>query len=97
VLLNLCLLLPILGVAPYFRAAVRTVHFSPFVVDVSGFSAHPMVYPLGVWRLDAMVLLIISALFAPVGLGKWNLGRHEGTGLIIMYIVYLVVVTLAAT
>jgi Ca2+/Na+ antiporter len=56
-----------------------------------------MIYPWGVWRLDAVLLLIISAFFVPVGLGKWNLTRRDGIALALAYLIYLTVIRAAAS
>jgi hypothetical protein len=92
VLLNLCLLLPMLAMAPYVKAIRGMVNLSPLVIDIHGYSPRAMIYPWGVWRLDAMLLLIISAFFVPVGLGKWNLSRGDGVALSLAYLIYLTVI-----
>jgi Ca2+/Na+ antiporter len=91
VLLNLCLLLPVLAMAPYVREAMHIVSFSPLMIDLRAYAPRAMIYPWGVWRLDAMLLLILAAFFAPVGLGKWNLTRRDGVALSLIYLIYLIV------
>jgi hypothetical protein len=97
VLLNLCLLLPVLAIGPYVKAIRGMVNISPLVIDIHGYSPQPMIYPWGVWRLDAVLLLIISAFFVPVGLGKWNLTRRDGVALALAYLIYLTVIRAAAS
>jgi Ca2+/Na+ antiporter len=95
--LNLCVLLPTLAAAQYVKAIVGVIHLHPLVIDPHDFAPHAMVYPWGVWRLDAMLLLLVSAMFLPATLGKWNLGRRDGLVLIFIYVAYLLIVTVAAT
>ena len=96
VLLNLCLLLPILALAPYVSAFYRAVRFDRrLFVDWTTYAPNVTVFPLASWRVDSVVLIIVSVLFLPVAVGKWNLGREEGIVLIIGYCVYLLAVTVA--
>jgi hypothetical protein len=97
VLLNLCLLLPLLAMGPYVKAIRGMVNLSPLVIDIRGYSPQAMIYPWGVWRLDAMLLVIISAFFVPVGLGKWNLTRRDGVALSLAYLIYLMVIRASAS
>ena len=65
--------------------AIRWAEFSPAVT----------VFPLVVWRIDAVVVTLLSIMLLPVAFGKWNLGRLEGLLLIGGYCVYLMSVTVA--
>jgi Ca2+/Na+ antiporter len=96
VLLNLCLLLPIISFVPYvtayFRAA-RAGHGA--LIDWSLYSPQVTVFPLAVWRIDTVSIVLLSLLMLPVSMGKWNLGREEGVVLIVVYCIYLAAVTIA--
>jgi len=49
-----------------------------------------MPFPLAAWRVDAVVLTVLGFILIPVSLGRWELGRWEGVGLIIGYAMYLI-------
>ena len=94
VLLNLCLLLPLLAFVPYAKAILPAI--APWNLtwpprfDVA--AAQPLVFPYVVWRVDTMALIVLSILLLPVSMGKWNLGREEGMLLVAGYGFYLMVV-----
>ncbi len=54
--------------------------------------AEPMPYPLTVWRIDTVILVVLGFALLPVALGRWTIGRAEATGLMIGYAVYLALV-----
>ena len=96
VLLNLCLLLPLLAMLPYADAIFHAVNLRAHpLIDWSTFSPRATVFPLAIWRIDSVVLVLLSAILLPAAVGKWNLGRQEGLLLIIGYCVYLMGVTAA--
>jgi Ca2+/Na+ antiporter len=93
-LLNLCVLLPVLAIFPYLHAVVTTVrsaHGKP--IDWDSMGPNVTVFPLAAWRIDTVVLILLSTLLLPVAMGRWNLGRAEGFMLIAGYCVYLLAVT----
>jgi cation:H+ antiporter len=96
VLLNLCLLLPVMALYPYAEAIFRAVQFEhrPFL-NWASYAPQVTIFPLASWRIDTVVLMIVSVLFLPVSVGKWNLGREEGIVLIIGYCVYVLAVMVA--
>jgi Ca2+/Na+ antiporter len=51
---------------------------------------HALPYPMGVWRVDTVMLIALGLLLLPVALGKWSIGMAEGYGLIVSYTVYMV-------
>ena len=51
-----------------------------------------MPYPLTVWRIDTVLVLVLGFALLPLALGRWSLGRTEAGGLIVAYAVYLAVV-----
>jgi Ca2+/Na+ antiporter len=90
VLLNLCLLLPVVILCDYGRHAVMTyragVHaFGPLMDELRA-----VPFPLGVWRLDCVLVMALSIFLLPVSLGRWALGRSEGIALAFGYIAYLI-------
>ena len=45
---------------------------------------------LPTWRVDSVVLVVLAFVLLPVSLGRWELGRWEGAGLILGYAMYLI-------
>lgn len=87
VLLNLCLLLPAIALLWYVRPPILNGFTS-----LSGLWTSlnpPVMYPLLVWRLDTLALVVLGVMLLPVSTGRWMLGRYEGIGLIIGYGMYL--------
>src|SRR5258706_15089270 len=86
VLLNLCVLLPMIALAPYVSAFFRGFRYEHrLLIDWAGMSPNRTVFPLAPWRVDTVVLIVLSVLQLPVAVGKWNLGRGEGMMLIAGY------------
>ena len=52
----------------------------------------PMPYPLAVWRVDTVVLLVLGFVLIPVAIGRLTLGKGEAAGLIFGYAIYLALV-----
>ncbi len=96
VLLNLCLLLPLMAIEPYVTALRGVIQFKhrPFV-DWAEYAPRVTIFPLAAWRIDTVAIILVSVLLLPVAVGKWNLGREEGIVLIIGYCFYLLAVTVA--
>ena len=46
-------------------------------------------FPLPVWRIDCVLMLLVSLMLLPVAVGKWNLSRVESGCLLAGYAVYL--------
>jgi Ca2+/Na+ antiporter len=78
-LLNLCLLLPLLIVATIARNFYLKLSDAPSQIP----------FPIATWRVDAVLILVMGALLAPVSMGRWRLGRTEGVFLVIAYAAYL--------
>jgi Ca2+/Na+ antiporter len=95
VLLNLCLLLPVLTI--YWHLQTGIAHAAPAVAGAKGatlfmsVTAHatPMPFPLATWRIDAVVLTVLGLALVPIALGRWELGRWEAIGLVAGYALYL--------
>jgi hypothetical protein len=93
-LLNLCALLPMLTLLWYVKTGLAAGAASPGATSL-GFAAlggagQPLPYPLPAWRVDAVVLTVLGFVLVPVSLGRWELGRWEGVGLIVGYAMYLI-------
>ena len=50
----------------------------------------PLNFPLIVWRVDSVMLLVLGLALLPMSLGRWLPRRAEGTLLILLYAVYMV-------
>jgi Ca2+/Na+ antiporter len=90
VLLNLCLLLPLAAVFWMGRSywmQMPTTQPTTMPVDAM---ANVLPYPLGVWRVDTVLLAALGLLLLPVALGKWTLGKAEGFAMLFVYAIYVV-------
>lgn len=74
--LNLCLLLPVIVLVQY---AIGAVHGQ----------AAPMTFPLITWRVDTVLLVVLSFALLPVAAGRWVPERIEAALLIVVYVGYL--------
>jgi len=74
-LLNLCLLLPVCIALCFWGDSTKTSLF----------------FPMLNWRIDCLILVIISAALVPAAFKNWRLGWIEGLVLIAAYALYLVV------
>jgi Ca2+/Na+ antiporter len=100
-LFNLCALLPIIiligmarpGLREYFiqwrQGVATTQSISETVVNL----AEPILYPMRVWRVDTVILIVLSLVLIPASGANWRLGKREGAGLILAYVAYLMLVT----
>lgn len=77
VILNICLLLPILIELVHIRSRWRGVAFQP------------VPFPLAVWRVDVVALIALGLFLLPIAFGRWRLTRMNGLALILGYILYL--------
>lgn len=93
VILNLCGLLPLLfamwhlGLAP----SLRPLHqpFSPRRL----FDVEPLfTFPVGIWRIDNILLILLGLMLVPVALGRLRLPRWAAALLIAGYCAYLLLV-----
>lgn len=91
-LLNLCLLLPLIIFINYMIAGLS--HLNGYSVRAA-FSeyARPTPYPLVTWRVDAVVLVLISLALLPLAAGRWLPERLEAMLLVIIYAGYIVAET----
>lgn len=49
--------------------------------------------PLATWRVDTVLLVVVSVILLPVGTGRFRLGKIEGVALILLYLAYAAVAT----
>ncbi|HEX8322495.1 MAG TPA: hypothetical protein VF595_01160 [Tepidisphaeraceae bacterium] len=57
----------------------------------------PIVVPLVTWRVDSVLLVVVSVLLLPIGAGRFKFGRAEGAWLILIYLAYAAVATRTGT
>jgi len=108
VLLNLFLLLPLLVVGHYVSQAAQLAHAAAATAAATTqptttqqasetiLSLQPMPFPLAVWRVDAVLLIVLGLMLVPVSLGRWPLRRIEGFVLTLLYAAYLIISTTIA-
>ncbi|HEX4055210.1 MAG TPA: hypothetical protein VHX86_13180 [Tepidisphaeraceae bacterium] len=90
VLLNLCLLLPVIILLWYPISAVHRNGSGLFHLGMRPLGGvSPMPFPWVTWRVDNVVLLLLSFILLPVSMGRWRLGKAEGITLIALYGVYV--------
>jgi Ca2+/Na+ antiporter len=77
VLLNLCVLLPL---------TIFGWHVTSGRLNTPPRS---LAYPMAVWRVDTVLLVMLGALLVPIASGRWKPGRAEGIGLLVVYAMYL--------
>jgi Ca2+/Na+ antiporter len=80
VLLNVCLLLPAIVLVEY---AIGAHHGH----------AQPIPFPLITWRLDTVLLVVLSFAMIPIASGRWVPERIEAVLLVIVYAGYLIAET----
>jgi sodium/calcium exchanger protein len=93
VLLNLCLLLPIvilLHSAMHIGAAPKDALATPgFLGRLTQFSFPPLPYPLATWRIDNVLLVLLGFAAMAVATGRWVLGRLEALLMVFGFMAYL--------
>lgn len=87
-LLNLCALLPLTVLAGAFHVSFGStpIHW-PSVSFDSTFAMH---FPLAVWRVDVILLIVLGLVLMPVALGRWSVTRMQGVLMMLGYLFYLV-------
>ena len=76
VLLNLCVVLPLVIVAQHARSMGQA-------------DDPPLAFPLIVWRVDCVMLMVLGVALLPMSFGRWVPGRIEGVLLILLYGAYM--------
>jgi Ca2+/Na+ antiporter len=91
VMLNLCLLLPVIIL---LRRPIQSLHRNldgKFPIRFDLFTGNSsLVFSWVTWRVDNVVLLVLAFVLIPAALGRWRLGRAEGVTLIGVYAVYVI-------
>ena len=98
VVLNLCLLLP---AAILFNEVVLNVvafheRFAQPTPPAFSIRSFPLMFPVSVWRVENVMLLILGLLYLPLAFGRWLLGRGESGLLIVGYAIYLGMIVIAS-
>jgi Ca2+/Na+ antiporter len=52
-----------------------------------------LTFPVAVWRIDAVLLILLGLMLLPVSLNLWDMRRTEGFLLIVIYACYLIATT----
>lgn len=91
-MLNLCLLLPTVILLWHYGPGAWATLSGLWGTTITPADIPTLSYPLAVWRVDNVVLVVLGLLLLPVAGGRWSLGRWEGIGLIVGYAVYLMMV-----
>jgi Ca2+/Na+ antiporter len=90
VLLNICLLLPVAGLLWYLAQGVSGNSFHTIHLEMSAIrNAMPLPFGWVTWRVDSVVLVVLSFALLPAAMGRWKLGISEGMALIAVYGVYV--------
>jgi hypothetical protein len=91
VLLNLCLLVPLVIVTAYLRSLIITVHGGARDFDTIVGQLRAVHMPIAVWRVDTVLIMIGGLLLVPVSLSRWTLHKSEGVAMTLAYIAYVIV------
>ena len=86
-MLNLFALLPFVILGWWFRNPDAT----PAGLWNRITNGQPIPLPLHVWRIDLVLLAVLSFALIPVAMGRWVIGRLESAFLIVTYAAYLAV------
>jgi len=60
-------------------------------------TAKPLPFSIGLWRIEAVLLVALALPVIPVALGRWKPTRAEGAVLIVGYVLYLGLITAMGT
>ncbi len=90
VLLNICLLLPVATLLWYLAQGVGGNSFHTIHLELGAVrNALPLPFGWVTWRVDSVVLVVLSFALLPAAMGRWKLGFVEGLALIAVYGVYV--------
>jgi hypothetical protein len=101
VVLNLCVALPLIVALWRFQPALptqmaaalpgpRLASTSPATVPaVIAAEPAPLYFPLSVWRVDSVMLVVLGLYLLPTAFGRWLPGRGDGAALIVAYMAYM--------
>jgi hypothetical protein len=93
-LLNLFLLLPLITLSHYIhQIALAAMDGARTLTQIREMDLTPLPFPIAVWRVDTILLIVLGLVIAPVGLGRWTLHKIEGLALALIYAAYLIAST----
>jgi len=85
VMLNMCILLPIVVLMWY-----PVQNPDGVASAIQGLAhAQPLPFSWVTWRVDNVILVLLAFTLLPASLGRWRMGRPEGFTLIALYAVYV--------
>ena len=93
--LNLCLLLPMVILATKISTGFAVIGNEHAYMEAIQ-AAPPFIFPMALWRVDNIMLLILGFVLVAVSLGRWRLMQSEGLVLICMYGLYVLTEALAS-
>ena len=111
VLLNLCFGLPLVIGTWYARpmwpdrtdrlvAMIAPAEDAPTtapVTDVNPAAPDPSIrFPIALWRVDTVVLILLGLVLLPLSVGRWLPGKFEGVLLVFVYVIYMGLTTWVA-
>ena len=76
------------GQAIVIVTATLVAKFSTATTQPSSGPSSVVLMPVATWRVDSVLLVVLSILFFPVGTGRFKLGRFEGIALVVLYLIY---------
>jgi Ca2+/Na+ antiporter len=91
-LLNLCLLLPVVIVASRVLGAWRRGGGADALLRGKWLDPpdQALVFPMAVWRVDTVLLILLGAALLLFSTGRWTPRRAEGLGLLMAFAFYLI-------
>jgi Ca2+/Na+ antiporter len=67
------------------------------VTDVNPIAPDPsMRFPIALWRVDTVVLILLGLVLLPLSVGRWLPGKFEGVLLVFVYVIYMGLTTWVA-
>jgi Ca2+/Na+ antiporter len=111
VLLNLCFGLPLVIGTWYAKplwtdrtdrlvAMIEPAEPAPTTVpvsDVNPAAPDPSIrFPIALWRVDTVVLILLGLVLLPLAVGRWLPGKLEGVLLVFVYVIYMGLTTWVA-
>ncbi len=97
VLINLCVLLPLVIVVHYLRTGLSPEILPEGLLASLREHGQPAPYPMISWRVDTVILIVLGFGLIPLAIGRWALSRIESTSLIFGYAIYLALVAILST
>ena len=99
VLINLLLILPGTVIAAWGQSlSTATTQAAdttePFIRQL--LNRPVLTYPHATWRVDTMMILILSMFLVPLSINRWLPARLEGLALIVCYVCYIMMSAWAA-